>query len=51
MTDNKGKILLDEFNINKPEKTLRPRRLNTSELLPIPEGTINTKTKEDRRKA
>ena len=45
MTDNTGNIVVDEFDIHKPQRTWRSRRLNTYELLLIPGGTINTKTK------
>ena len=47
VTDNKGNVLLDEFNINKPQRTLKPRRLNTSELLLIPERNDKHEDKED----
>ena len=50
ISDNKGNVLLDEYNINKPNKTLRPRRLNITDLLLVPEGTVNIMKKKDEEK-
>lgn len=46
LKDKKGKILTQEFNINKPNQKLKPRLFSITELLKIDKNTVNTRTKQ-----
>lgn len=50
LKDKKGKVLLEEFNLNKPNKVLKPKKFNVTELLKIDKDTVNTRGKQDEEK-
>jgi transposase InsO family protein len=45
LVDSKNKPLLEEFNLKHPNKTLKPRRFNISDLLKVDKDTISTRDK------
>lgn len=47
LKDKKGKVLLEEYNAKYPNKILKPRRFNITDLLKIDPNTVNIKTKKD----
>lgn len=45
LKDKKGNILLTEFNLKHPNRELKPRKFNITELLKIDPTTVNTRSK------
>lgn len=47
LRDKNNKLLLEEFKVNNPNKVLKPKKFNITELLKIDPSTQNTYTKKD----
>ena len=46
LKDSKGKVLLEEFNLKYPNKVLKPRKMNITDLMKVDKNTIVSRNKQ-----